>query len=196
MGLTVGLLVLGIVAAVRYRPRLLVRLPGEAGFVTALNPFPVLMAAAFTSLFGGLAGENVGDLVSGAAPGPADALPVVGLALVLALQWYVAWVLPGVRLRPDGVHDRQPFGSLVIAWDAFDTDVPATARSCTQLTVHYRQPRLVRRHGFRPGANTLASGSNAGYLAGVIHEYVSHPDRRPVIGSTTELHRLTTALDN
>jgi len=194
--LTVGLLILGLVAAVRYHPRCLVRLPGEAGFATALNPFPVLMAAAFTFLFGGMAGEAIGDLVDGGDIWPSDALAVVGLPLVLTLYWYMAWVLPGVRLRPDGVHDVQPFGSLVIPWDAFDPGVAATPRSNIQLTVHYRQPQLVRRRGWRLSANMLASGSDADYLASVIHEYVSHPGHRPAIGTTTELHRLTTTLDN
>jgi hypothetical protein len=195
VGLTFGLLLLGLVAAVRYHPRFLVRLPGEAGFATALNPWPVLMAAAFTFLFGAMVGESIGDLVGGADIWLTDVLTVFGFPLVLALYWYMAWVLPGVRLRPDGVHDVQPFGSLIIPWDAFDPSVAATPRSNMQLIVHYQQPQLVRRRGFRPGETMLASGSDAGYLARVIREYVSHPDRRPAIGSTTELHRLTTALD-
>lgn len=195
VGVTVGLLLLGVVAAVRYHPRFLVEMPGEAGFATALNPFPVLLAAAFTFLAGGLVGESIGDLVGGADTWTFDALTVVVLPLPVALQWCVAWVLPGVRLRPDGVHDLQPFGSLFIPWDAFDTSIAATPGSNAQLTVHYRQPQLVRKRGFRPGARTLASGSNADYLASVINEYVSHPSHRPAIGSTTELRRLTAALD-
>src|SRR5688572_9856580 len=46
LGLTLGLLFLGLVAAVRHHPRFLVQMPGEVGFATALNPLPVLMAAA------------------------------------------------------------------------------------------------------------------------------------------------------
>jgi hypothetical protein len=39
------------------------------------------------------------------------------------------------------------------------------------------------------------TGSNADYLASVIHEYVSHADHRPAIGGTAELRRLTAALN-
>jgi hypothetical protein len=194
-GLTFGLLFLALVAAVRYRPRFLVQMPGEAGVATALNPSPVLMAAAFSFLVGGLAGESIGDIVRGEDTWTSDVVTIVGWPLLVALQWYVAWVLPGVRLRPDGVHDLQPLGSLFVPWDAFDTSVAATPRNTAQLTLTYRQPQLVRRRGFRPGANTLVTGSNADYLASVIHEYVSHPDHRPAIGGTAELRRLTAALN-
>jgi hypothetical protein len=49
----------------------------------------------------------------------------------------------------------------------------------TQLTLHHQ----------------LATGGNADYLAWVIHEYVTRPDRRSAVGTTAELRRLTAVPD-
>jgi len=194
VALTFGLLFAGVFAGFRYRPAMLVRLPGEAGLAAAPNPAPVFAAAGYTMMAGALLTEKVGDMVTGEDPWILGVVLNAMLLLAVAVQWRMAWVLPGVRLRPDGIHDRQAAGSLFIPWDALDTTVAATALTTWQLALHYRQPELVRRRGWRLGGQRLGTGTDAGYLARAIQEYVSHPDRRPAIGTATELRRLTAAL--
>ena len=174
----------------------MIPLPSEPAFATAFNPSLLFSAAAFTFLTGWLVSENIGDIASGEDPWTSDTVVSVLWVLLVAFQWWVAWGRAGTQLRPDGVHDRQPLGSLFVAWDALTPTTAATPRGGTQLTLHYRQPHRVRRRGFRPGGRTVvATGSDAGYLARVIHEYVTHPEHRPAIGTTAEQRRLTAVLD-
>ena len=46
--------------------------------------------------------------------------------LVVPLLWYVVLGPFGAVLRPDGLLDRQPFGSLFVPWAAGPTAEPAT----------------------------------------------------------------------
>ncbi len=185
---------LSVLTATRYHPAVLFVRPEIPAFVTAVNLAPVFSAAAFILLAGGLAIEAVGDVVDGEELWVLNVVTAGLWAFAVVLHLYLALGSFGVRLRPDGVHDRQPFGSLFVPWDAFAPGCPAAPVKNSQLTLHYRRPELVRRRGMRPAAHSLATGTDATYLAAAIHQYVACPEHRSAIGSDTELRRLTARL--
>lgn len=188
------MLALSSLAAVRYHPAVLVVRPGIPAFATAVNLAPVFSAAAFILLAGGQAIEAVGDVVDGDDLWFMNVVTAGRWVFVVGLYLYVALGSFGVRLRPDGVHDRQPFGSLFVPWDAFAPGYRAVPVKNSQLTLYYQRPELVRRRGMRPAVHSLATGTDATYLAAAIHQYVACPEHRSAIGSDTELRRLTARL--
>lgn len=188
VALTFGLLLLAPLAWFRYHPATLALLPGRQAFATAPNPYVVLLAAAYTFLAVGMVVDSVGDILADGGDWAFDIVPNAGWLLVTAFLWYLALSRFGLRLRPDGIQDRQPFGSLFVPWEALAVAEP---HGRTQLTLHCRQPHLVHRRGLRPLTGKTLSGSDAGYLARVIHEYVTHADHRSAIGTPAELTRLT-----
>jgi hypothetical protein len=103
---------------------------------------------------------------------------VVVMLLLLPLQWYSVLGPFGVSVRPDGVHDRNPFGSVFVPWAAAPT-AEATSYGI-KLRVGY--PELVRRRGFRPGT-TIRTGADRGFTAWAINRYAARPDDRPAIGT-------------
>jgi hypothetical protein len=188
------MITLSLLAPVHYHPAVLFLRPELPAFATAANLAPVFSAAAFILLAGGLVAGSVGDIVDGEDFWGWDVATAVLWALVVALHLYVALGSWGVRLRPEGVYDRQPFGSLFVPWEAFAPGYPAVPVKNSRLTLYYERPDLVRRRGLRPAAQSLLTGSDATYLARAIHEYVTCPERRPAIGSEAELRRLTARL--
>lgn len=188
VALTFGLLLLAPLALFRYHPATLALLPGRQDFATAPNPYLVLTAAAYTFIAAGMVIDSVVDILTDGRDWVFDLVPIVTWLPLTAFFWYLALGRFGLRLRPDGIHDRQPFGSLFVPWEALAAAEP---HGRTQLTLHCRQPHLVRRRGLRPLTTKTPSGSDAGYLARVIHEYVTHADHRPAIGTPAELTRLT-----
>lgn len=153
-------------------------------------------AAAFILLAGSLVTEDIGDIVDGEELWILNVVTTGLWVFVVGLYLYLALGSFGVRLRPDGVHDRQPFGSLFVPWDAFAPGYPAVPVKNSQLTLYYQRPELIRRRGIRPAVNSLATGTDAAYLAAAIHQYVAYPEHRSAIGSDTELRRLTARLAN
>ena len=190
-GLTFALIGLSMVGTLRYHPAVLTARPAEQAFATARNPALLFMAAAFTFLGASLVSENINDIAEAEDLWVLDAVTSTLWVLLVVLQWYSALGARGVRLRPDGIHDQQPLGSLFIPWEALAVPFGATPKSAVQLYLNYQQPRLIRKRGFRPGAQVLTSGTDSGYLAWVIHEYLTSPERRPAIGTDAELHRLS-----
>jgi hypothetical protein len=191
VALTFGLLLLAPLALFRYHPATLALLPGRQAFATAPNPYLVLTAAAYTFIAAGMVIDSVVDILTDGRDWVFDLVPIVTWLPLTAFFWYLALSRFGLRLRPDGIQDRQPFGSLFVPWEALAAAEP---HGRAQLTLHCRQPHLVRRRGLRPLTGKTLSGSDAGYLARVIHEYVTHADHRPAIGTPAELTRLTGAV--
>ena len=187
-------LTLSLVAAVRYHPAVLSVRPEMPAFVTAVNLAPVFSAAAFILLAGGLVAGDVMDIVNGEEIWVLDVVTAGLWVFVVALHLYVALGPFGVHLRPEGLYDRQPFGSLFVPWDSFAPDYPAVPVKNSQAALYFQRPEPIRRRGLRPSAESLATGTDAAYLAAAIHHYVSCPERRSAIGTEAELRRLTARL--
>jgi hypothetical protein len=187
--LTLALLGLGW-RALAFHPPVLRLSRGEPGFVTPDSPQRVLLAAGLTVMLTGQIGAVAAD----------NQWPVLNaaltawLALLLALTWHGAWRWTGVRLRPEGMLVRHEFGYLFAPWAAFVADFPAVATRNNQLVLSYQRPDLVRRRGLRRGIRSLTTPTDAAYLARVIHEYVTHPERRAAVGTEAELRRVARAL--
>jgi hypothetical protein len=84
-------------------------------------------------------------------------IAVVALLLLLPLQWYSVVGPFGVFLGPDGVLDRQPFGSVFVPWQA----VAAAKPTNSGIKLRVTHPELVVRCGFRPGM-TIRTGAERG----------------------------------
>jgi hypothetical protein len=114
------------------------------------------------------------------------AVVVVLLLVLLPLQWYGVLGPFGMVLAPDGVHDRQPLGSVFVPWAAG----PAAQPGNSGVTVRVAHPELVVRRGFRPGM-TVRTGADRGFAAWAINLYAARADYRPAIGTSDGLARLT-----
>lgn len=117
------------------------------------------------------------------------AVPFAGM---LAAFWWSALGRFGVRLSPDGIVDRQVFGSLFVPWDALATPCSAYPHDAHQVTLYLAHPELGRRRGRWIGgpASLPAAGVDAELLARAIHEYSNRADLRSSIGSEAELDRI------
>ncbi len=155
-------------AATKHHPRRLVERPGE--LATVDGPAPVLIAAGVTLLVTGLVADNMGDWGELT---PFDLALTLACPLLLALSWYMALGSFGVRLRSDGIHERRPFATLFVPWDALDPDHAAEPGRLNTVNLRIRRPGAVVRRGPRGSAGTLRSTTDAGYLAGVINSAVS-----------------------
>ncbi len=110
---------------------------------------------------------------------------VVLLLLLVPLQWYSVLGPFGVFLGPDGVRDRQPFGSIFVPWEA----VPAAEPTSSGVKLRIVHPELVMRRGFRPGT-TVRTGADRGFTAWAINLYAARPDYRRAIGTNDGLLEL------
>jgi hypothetical protein len=153
----------------------------DGAFTTPPSANAVLLAATSTMMPIAMAsvlaaGRDVGRFEIG----------VVVLMLVLAaLQWYDVSGPFGTFLRPDGVLDRQPLGSLFVPWEAVGAATPTTSGVKLRIT----HPELVVRRGLRPGA-TIRTGADRGFTAWAISLYATQPSHREAIGTADELLRL------
>lgn len=189
--LPLSLLALSVLAAYRYHPATLAVRPEPPAFATASPLAPVFMAAAFMILAGCTVSEDVSDIVNGEQPWVLTVVMIGFWVLVVGLHLYVALGSFGVRLRPEGVDNRQPLGSMFIPWEAFAPGYPAVPVKNNGLVLYYQRPELIRRRGLRVGSDSLLTGTDAAYLAHVIHRYVANPEHRPAIGTEAELRGLT-----
>jgi hypothetical protein len=98
--------------------------------------------------------------------------------LVLPLQWYGVLGPFGVFLRPDGLLDRQPLGTIFVPWQAGVSAKPTSYG--VKLT--FARADLVVRRGFRPGT-AVRTGADRGFTAWAINLYALRPDLRPTIGT-------------
>jgi hypothetical protein len=182
---TVGLLVACLIARNARRPAtFLVR---HGGFTTPPRADTVLATAALTvaavlnvGLATVLTHLNFGlDL---------DRYEIVSLALwivALSLWWYRLLGPFGPTLRPDGLSDRQPFGSVFVPWDAG----PAAEPTSAGVRLRIARPELVQRRGFRPGTS-IRTGADRGFTAWAINLYATRPEYRPAIGTAEGLFLL------
>jgi len=150
----------------------------DGAYTTPPPAEAILTAGAFTAMTVALACEDV-DAVQ---------LPVVVLLALLApLQWAgVLGTRYGLFLRPDGLLERGPLGSLFVPWEAGPTAEPTTSG----VRLRFTHPDLVVRRGFRPGA-AIRTGADRGFTAWAVNLYTAHPNFRPSIGTTDGLLRLT-----
>ncbi len=196
VGLAVGFLLPMVlclwsaVCARSYHPAKLVARPEVPAFDVPTNPALVLGVTGFTFLVAmqltGLVWEIAADPDFWFA-----VVPAVLHASLLAVFWRSALGRFGVRLSPDGIADRQVFGSLFVPWDVLATPCSAYAHDAQQVTLYLAHPELVRRRGLRHGGTTSlpAAGVDAELLARAIHEYSNRADLRSAIGSEAELDR-------
>jgi hypothetical protein len=189
--LPLGLLLGAIFVLRAYHPARLVAWPALPAFRVPPSPAGALMAAGYTIW----AARIMFSFVDDAAEEDLFWLSLVNVVLwsgLLTVLWFAALSSRfGVSLGPDGIRERQVFGSLFVPWEALVTPHPAVNTRWDRVTLFYARPELVRRRGLWFGRRGLlpAIGVSAELLARAIHEYVNRPDLRPVIGSAEELAR-------
>lgn len=110
---------------------------------------------------------------------------IVLTLLLLPLQWYSVLGSFGIFLRPDGVLDRHPLGSIFVPWEAAPTAEPTNSG----IKLRVRNPELIVRRGFRPGT-TIRTGADRGFTAWAINLYAARPDYRQAIGTDDGLLQL------
>lgn len=185
-----ALLLWSVAYARSFHPARLVARPEVPAFDVPANPAVVIAAVAYTLLVAPMMTGLVRDIAAGTDLWFSVSLVVPSAGLVAAFWW---WALGrfGVRLRPDGIVDRQVFGSLFAPWDALATPQSAYPDNAQQVTLYLAHPELVRRRGLRPGsaASLPAAGVNAELLARAIQEYSNRADLRWAIGSEADLAR-------
>lgn len=193
-GVALAWMALSLLATYRYHPAVLLARPRVPAFAPRPSP-----AWVFTSLFllqlGGFSlADNVQDVRNGEELWALTVAPTGLWIALMIFHGYLSWRGTGVELRPDGVYDRQPLGSLFVPWDALVRAYPAVAENAQHVALYYERPGLIRRRGLRPGPNLPAVGVDAGFLARAIGEYVAHPEHRAAIGTEAELRRLSAAI--
>jgi hypothetical protein len=118
--------------------------------------------------------------------GPLEIVVLALMFLLLPLTWYRALGPFGPVLRPDGLLDRQPLGSVFVPWTAGPTAKPTTAG----VKLRIARPELVQRRGFRPGTS-IPTGADRGFTAWAINLYAQRPDLRSGIGTDEGLLLIT-----
>ena len=181
--LWLGLPVAGLIALnARHPETFLVR---DGAFTTPPNANAVLSAGMGTVMPVVLAALAVNEAHLSNGVDRIQIAVVVLLLLLLPLQWYSVLGPFGVFLGPDGVLDRQPFGSIFVPWEA----VPAAKPTSSGIKLRVVHPELVVRRGFRPGT-TIRTGADRGFTAWAINLYAARPDYRQAIGTNDGLLRL------
>lgn len=117
------------------------------------------------------------------------------IVAVLAFCGYAlaqSWIVPGVRLTPDGLFADGVAGSTFVPWLAFDRDAPVSAGDTDfQVRLHLARPELVRRTRLSTVSDRITfEGTDPAFLRDVIAHYATDPDARAAIGTPTELARL------
>ncbi|WP_157752126.1 PH domain-containing protein [Actinoplanes derwentensis] len=191
----IGSLALALAAIYGYHPAALVVRPDLPAFETHPPAGQVLLFAALTVQ----GGTTVTGLIMDAVNGEeywTFGLPAMALWLIaIGFAWWQMLRPGGVRLRPDGVEDRQPFGSMFVPWEAFTgVPYPALVVGRSKITLTFADSALVRTRGWRPiGPALPANAVDARFLTYAIHEYAHRPELRAVIGTEAEYDRLTGA---
>jgi hypothetical protein len=182
--------VLGLVAIARPRPAAFVVDVRSAAFRTVLHPSHV-----FSATFGVLISAAQVTSRMAAHGREADAgwdpmsrtLDVLAAALLVLATLLVAavWRGSGVWLRPDGLTERNPLGSVTVPWDALSPgSLPPTTPSAVSLRLAYAKPELVRRHGLAISRQRIRTDTvNALFLVHTLHYYLTHPEQRLAIGT-------------
>jgi hypothetical protein len=122
-----------------------------------------------------------------------------GLVVVLSAVTVVAvWRGVGVQLRPDGLVDRTPFGTLVVPWAALAPGYPLPVPpAASRLTLTYVGHELVRRRGLVLFRRLVQTGNiDTMFLVHAIRYYLDHPEHRPFIGTQAEYDDLLQAISS
>jgi hypothetical protein len=181
--LWLGLPIAGLAALnARHPETFLVR---DGAFTTPPSATAVLLAGMCTVIPAALATLVVDEAQTDTGIDPFLIDAMVLTLLLLPLQWYGVLGSFGVFLRPDGVLDRHPLGSVFVPWEAAPTAEPANSG----VKLRVRNPELVLRRGFRPGT-TVRTGADRGFTAWAINLYAARPDYRQAIGTDDGLLRL------
>jgi hypothetical protein len=110
--------------------------------------------------------------------GPLETVVLTLSFLLLPLAWYRALGPFGPVLRPDGLLDRQPFGSVFVPWTAG----PTAESTTTGVRLRIGRPELIQRRGWRPGT-LIRTGADRAFTAWAINLYAQRPDLRSAIGT-------------
>jgi hypothetical protein len=157
----------------------------DGAFTTAPSATAILTSGSLTVMSIALTAQQVYEIERGWGVDPFQVVVVLLLILLTPLQWRSVLGPYGMRLRPDGLYERSPLGSLFVPWDAGVTAEPARYGLRLRLG---RRDLLVRR-GFRPGAG-LSTGADRGFAAWAVNIYAARPDLRPSIGTPDGLRHL------
>jgi hypothetical protein len=182
----IGLAIGGIAAVNARQPR---TFQVRDGAFTAPPPFSaVLSAGAFTTMAVALACETVDEAGRGWGADPFQIAVVLLLVVLLPVQWLSVLGPYGLFLRPDGLLDRQPLGSVFVPWEAGAAAEPTGFG----IKLRFARPDLIVRRGFRPGA-AIRTGVDRGFAAWAVNLYGARPDFRPAIGTGEGLLQLDRA---
>ncbi len=119
-------------------------------------------------------------------------LASAALVAVSAFWVAMAWRGIGVQLRPSGLVNRLPFGTLLVPWEALSPAYPIARRpQARSLVLAYARPELVRRRGMPVSRRRVATPDvDPLFLGRVIGHYVAYPQHRSAIGTEAEYDRL------
>jgi hypothetical protein len=159
----------------------------HAGAFTSAPPLGAIMSAgAFTAMSVTLAAESIDAARRGWHVDAVQVTVVVLLILLAPLQWGgVLRSSYGLFLRPDGLLDRQPLGSLFVPWEAGAAAEPTTYG----VKLRVGRPDLIVKRGLRPGT-AIRTGADRGFTAWAVNLYTARPDFRPAIGTLEGLRQL------
>jgi hypothetical protein len=161
----------------------------EGAFTSPPPLAAILSAGAFTAMSVTLVCETIDGARRGWDVDAVQVTVVVLLALLAPVQWgSVLRTRYGLFLRPDGLLDRQPLGSIFVPWEAGATAQPTTYG----VKLRFGRPDLVVRRGLRPGA-AIRTGADRGFTAWAVNLYTARPDFRPAIGTAEGLLLLNPA---
>jgi hypothetical protein len=189
--LVVVLVVLMVAGWSQPKPRTLTVRPERHVFEAPAGAAPVYAALCTLTVATGQLGSILRD--------PPHSFDLVWTAvwLLVAARWMVlAWDGLGVRLSPDGIRNRDVFGTVTAPWLALDRDVPPVAApGQPNVLLTFARPDLVRLRGVVLSRRLLRADTvDAPFLAEVLRHYLTHPDARRSIGTPAELSRLLALL--
>ncbi len=106
-----------------------------------------------------------------------------------------AWRGTGVDLRPDGLVNREPPGTLSVPWEAIDPGLPLPFARVDRLGLRYVRPELVRRRGLAFRHSVACDSVDSGFLGRAIRYYLDNPGARAAIGTEAGYRDLLDSLD-
>ena len=190
--------VLATLAWVWSRPAALTVDPRRRAFRAFPNAGSVYLAVemVFVSAMGiGIAGYERSP--TGHGPDQFGTVLLAVTVLAVGLLLVLAWRETGLEVRPDGLIDRNPLGTLAVPWEALAPGYPQPSPG-KSLVLAYARPELVcRRHiASRRKLAVQALNADPRYLGTVIAHYVAYPQYRAAIGTQAEYDRLRRALND
>jgi hypothetical protein len=160
-------------------------LPNDGQLLSAV----IVVSLAAVTIVGGLSRyhDTAGEL--------AYWVPVSILTVITALLVVLAWLAPGLQLRPDGLVDATGLGTRTVPWEALTpAGLPVPSPNATRLRLTFAHPELVRRKGLVLGSAVATTGVNPVLLTHAIGYYLVNPDRRRLIGTQAGYDELVRAL--